>query len=72
MSADDSGERLLANVKCPSCHHEDAAPLRVSVTTAARAANQPVPPQFLRVCPACSALLILTFLPTSERVENGA
>lgn len=69
MSAGDMAESLVAVVECPSCHHRDEAPLRVSITTARRAAKQPTPPQFLRVCDGCNALLILTFAPAHER--NG-
>lgn len=72
MNAGVADGTLLAAVECPHCHYEDTAPLRVSVTTASRAAKQVIPPQFLRVYPNCNALLILTFSPASERTRGAA
>ena len=67
MSAGDVRAPLLAPVACPTCHHEHAAPLRITVNTGRRTAKEPAPPQLVRVCPASHALLILTFTPARER-----
>jgi hypothetical protein len=61
-----SVDPLVGLVSCPKCHDGASVPLRVTAVSARRAARQPIPPQMIRVCPNCRALLVISLSPAPE------
>jgi hypothetical protein len=64
--SDPSVDPVVASIHCPQCHDEASVPLRVTAVSARRAARQPIPPQMIRVCPTCRALLVVSLAPAPE------
>ena len=65
-----SSDALLAAIACPSCQDRHAAPVRITAVSARQAARQSVPPQMIRVCPTCHALLVVTLYPAPEAMAS--
>ena len=61
---------VVALISCPKCHDEASVPLRVTAVSVRRAARQPIPPQMIRVCPNCRALLVVSLHPAPEAIAS--
>jgi hypothetical protein len=58
---------MSVELSFPSCHHEHAAPVRLTAESSRHAAKRPVTPEILHLCPSCGTLLVLSLHPASQK-----
>ena len=65
-----AGALMSAPITCPTCHDERPCALVPPSPGARWAARQSIPPQMIRVCPTCHALLVVTLHPAPEALAT--
>jgi hypothetical protein len=50
---------MSAEISCPRCHHEHAAPVQITAEPSRHAAKRPATPEVIHLCRKCNAVLVL-------------
>jgi Zn ribbon nucleic-acid-binding protein len=65
---DPARDRLVASVRCPTCHERHDQPVRVVAETSLTVATrETITPELVSVCPACNTLAVVAFHPAAAQ-----